>query len=460
MAHRMRTIARPNAIACCRDEKTGLDSCNPILEAISQSTALVEFTLDGTIVAANEKFRRLMGYGERELIGLHHRVLVDPADATTPAYTLLWERLRQGELMHAEFKRIARDGREIWLSASFNPVMGSSGKPRGVLKIATDITLQRQRASGYRNIVDAMSRSTALLEMNLDGTIIGANDLFLRLVGYDSFDIVGRHHRMFVDPAEAAAPAYVQFWENLRSGAFIRSEFRRITSDGSEIWLLASYNPVLDMAGRPYKILKIANDVTAAVHQRAWTAQLAVTDGLTGLTNRRAFNEALEREFRRAERSCTPVSLVMIDVDHFKKYNDRYGHQSGDDCLVAVARAIQGMARRPGDTAARYGGEEFAVILAETDGAGAVEFAEALRDAIQRGGIAHEDNAPSRVVTVSVGVASYPMAPEIAEPSPEKLLAIADKALYAAKRSGRNRVAKLETSSDTPADRAHADGPM
>ena len=411
-----------------------------ISDAITRSTALAELNLDGTIISANKNFCQVMGYAENELVGMQHRALVNPQDIDAPEYTLLWERLRSGEFTKAVCRRMASDGREVWLQATYSPVVRLPGQPMSILKIASNVTLERQRAQGYKDIFGALSRSTALLEMDLDGNIISANEIFLGIMGYSAFDVLGRHHRMFVDPAEAAAPGYAALWKRLRAGEFVRAEFRRFGADAREIWLLASYNPVTDAGNRPYKILKIASDITLSVQQRTQTALLAITDGLTALLNRRAFDDALEREFRRAERAEVPLSLVLVDVDNFKRYNDRYGHQAGDECLVAVARTIGRLARRAGDIAARYGGEEFAVILPSTDIAGAVEFAESLRRAIEMAGLVHEDNAPYEHLTVSAGVASSAMAAGVPEQAAKGLLQTADQALFAAKREGRNRV--------------------
>ena len=161
----------------------------------------------------------------------------------------------------------------------------------------------------------------------------------------------------------------------------------------------------------------------------------ALRDGLTGLANRRCFNEAIEREFRRAMRNGRPVSLIMVDIDHFKTFNDQYGHPAGDTCLRAISAAMQGVLRRPGDMAARFGGEEFAILLPETDVAGAVQIVGDMQAAIRRLAIPHEA-APLGVVTLSAGVASW--SPGRLTATPVWLVEAADAALYEAKALGRN----------------------
>jgi diguanylate cyclase (GGDEF)-like protein len=165
--------------------------------------------------------------------------------------------------------------------------------------------------------------------------------------------------------------------------------------------------------------------------------QLAFLDGLTGIPNRRKFEQHLQEEWRRTMRNNTPLSLLMIDVDHFKQFNDHYGHGVGDDCLRRIARAIADAGNRPGDLGARYGGEEFVFVLQNTDGPGATFFAERLRSAIVGLAIPHAHSTAGPVVTASIGAAT--LAPG-QKSSAHRLLDLADQALYAAKKAGRNRV--------------------
>lgn len=169
--------------------------------------------------------------------------------------------------------------------------------------------------------------------------------------------------------------------------------------------------------------------------------QLSFLDGLTGIANRRRFDEVLAREWRRCGRSRAPLSAIMIDVDHFKAYNDLCGHHAGDTCLRAIARLLAEQIRRPADLVARYGGEEFVCLLPETDSGGAASVAESLRTAVEREGIAHPQSSVGPHVTVSLGHAT--LIPSTDEP-PGRLLALADEFLYAAKKSGRNRAAGID----------------
>ncbi|WP_168735356.1 GGDEF domain-containing protein [Pseudothauera rhizosphaerae] len=174
-------------------------------------------------------------------------------------------------------------------------------------------------------------------------------------------------------------------------------------------------------------------------------ANLANTDGLTGIANRRRFDDLLEREAVRLQRTGEPLSLLLMDVDHFKAYNDTYGHLAGDECLKRVAEVFQAMLSRRSDLAARYGGEEFAAILTETDHRGALQVAEQIRTGVEALGIAHRSAATAPHVTVSLGVVTL----DGREPkTPAQAIALADRELYRAKREGRNRIAAWSGSGD------------
>jgi two-component system, chemotaxis family, response regulator WspR len=165
--------------------------------------------------------------------------------------------------------------------------------------------------------------------------------------------------------------------------------------------------------------------------------QLSSLDGLTGIANRRSFDTVIDREWRLAQRHQNPIALLLVDVDHFKLYNDHYGHQRGDECLRQIAASLRDGAQRPTDLAARYGGEEFAVLLPHTDGPGAAAVAEQLRQRVEALGLQHERSATAGHVTISVGAAACQ--PQVNQ-GPELLIAAADESLYNAKKAGRNRV--------------------
>ncbi len=239
-----------------------------IYQALDSVQAIIEFDLDGTVVSANENFLRIFGYDLKDVVGKHHRIFCESDYANSDAYTEFWRKLSQGEHHSAEFKRITKDGSEIWLQASYNPVLSKDGEPIRVVKFATDVTAAKLQNAEFEGKIQAIERAQAVIEFGLDGTVITANENFLRVFGYSLDEVVGKHHRIFCDPDYAASSAYREFWKNLASGEYDSAEFKRIAKDGSEIWLQASYNPIFDADGRPIKVVKFATDVTESKLQR------------------------------------------------------------------------------------------------------------------------------------------------------------------------------------------------
>ncbi len=239
------------------------------IEAINKSQAVIEFNLDGTIITANDNFLAAVGYTLDEIQGQHHRMFAEPEYAASAEYRLFWENLRRGEFDAGEYKRLGKNGREIWIQASYNPIFGSRGKPVKVVKYATDITAHKREYADFSGQIEAICKSQAVIEFKLDGTIITANDNFLATVGYSLDEIQGQHHRMFAEPEYAASAEYRQFWERLARGQYDAGEYKRLGRNGKEIWIQASYNPILDPDGKPFKVVKYATDITAQKREHA-----------------------------------------------------------------------------------------------------------------------------------------------------------------------------------------------
>ncbi len=240
-----------------------LKNLEAMANAISRVQAVIEFNLDGTIITANENFCGAIGYTESEIKGKHHRMFCDPAVANSLEYARFWEKLNRGEFDQGEYKRFGKGGKEIWIQASYNPVMDASGRPYKVVKFATDITARKLQNAEFESKLNAVSKTQAVIEFNLDGTIVEANQNFLATLGYTLEEIKGKHHRMFCEPEYANSYEYRGFWEKLNRGEFDSGEYKRIGKGGKEIWINASYNPVFDMSGRVTKVVKFATDVTA-----------------------------------------------------------------------------------------------------------------------------------------------------------------------------------------------------
>ena len=257
------------------------------VEAIGKSLAVIEFELDGTIRKANEKFLEAMGYGLDEIVGQHHRMFVDAETRNSQAYADFWKRLGRAEYEAGEYKRVAKGGREVWLQSSYNPILDLNGKPFKVVKYAQDITEQKLLNADYSGQIDAIGKSQAVIEFELDGTIIKANDLFCQTMGYDLDEIVGQHHRMFMDEATGKSDGYRRFWERLAEGEYEAGEYQRFAKGGREVWLQSSYNPILDLNGKPFKVVKYAADVTDQVKTRKDMSQIlrTVTRSAEGLSS-------------------------------------------------------------------------------------------------------------------------------------------------------------------------------
>ncbi|WP_148713791.1 methyl-accepting chemotaxis protein [Chitinolyticbacter meiyuanensis] len=233
-----------------------------VLDALDRSMAIIEFRPDGTVLTANANFLRTIGYTLAEIAGQHHRMFCQPDYAGSQEYSAFWRKLQQGEYVSGEFKRVKKDGSVIWLEASYNPVYDAAGQLARVVKFAQDITAHVVQAEEQANKIKAINRALAVIEFAPDGTILTANDNFLRTIGYRLDEIRGKHHRLFCDPGYAASAEYAAFWRRLNAGEFVTGLFERRGANGGTVWLEASYNPIIDGEGKVYKVIKFARDVT------------------------------------------------------------------------------------------------------------------------------------------------------------------------------------------------------
>ncbi len=236
-----------------------------VLDALDLSFAVIEFDVEGNILKANKNFCDLMGYSETELRGKHHRIFLDSDYAASSEYRAFWAKLRSGEFVCSEFTRIAKGGAEIFIRGNYNPIKNSAGKVLKIIKFANDITQTKLHGIDTGAKIDAISRAQATIEFKTDGTILSANENFLKALGYSATEIVGKHHSMFVDPAFASSPDYADMWRKLNAGEFVAGEFKRVGKGGRSVFIQASYNPVFDFKGQVIKVVKFATDVTDRV---------------------------------------------------------------------------------------------------------------------------------------------------------------------------------------------------
>ncbi|MEC8484533.1 MAG: methyl-accepting chemotaxis protein, partial [Pseudomonadota bacterium] len=245
------------------------------IEALSKSQAVIEFDLKGNILFANDNFLNAVGYPLDEIVGKHHSIFVDDTIRNSNEYREFWGKLGRGEFQAGEFPRITKQGKRIWIEASYNPIFDENGKPFKVVKFASDITAKKNQSADYASQLDAISNAQAVISFNLEGVIYDANSNFLNALGYSIDEVRGKHHSMFVDADFRQSEEYRDFWRRLKSGDHFVGRFPRVRKDGKTIWIQANYSPIRDALGNIYKVVKYATDITAQVEAEQ-QLQLAV----------------------------------------------------------------------------------------------------------------------------------------------------------------------------------------
>ncbi|MDR6601201.1 methyl-accepting chemotaxis protein [Achromobacter deleyi] len=334
------------------------------ISAIHRAQAVIEFDLEGHVLMANQNFLDTMGYSLDEVLGQHHRMFIDPDERESAEYLAFWQKLGQGAYDAGRYRRVCRDGRDVWLQASYNPIFDKRGRPVKVVKYATDITDQQQRQADTEGQLAAISKVQAIIEFELDGTIIRANDLFLNAVGYHASEVEGRHHSMFVRPEEARTAAYQEFWRKLRSGQHDTGQYLRIGKGGRQVWIEASYNPIFDAEGRPFKVVKYATDITKRF-TAAQTLRVAV-QGLTENAERASQANALALDASKvAEQGGKTVKGVVQTMGAITESSRRISEIIG--VMDGIAFQTNILALNAAVEAARAGthGKGFAVVAAE-----------------------------------------------------------------------------------------------
>lgn len=334
------------------------------IDAIHKSQAVIEFDLNGHILMANQNFLDTMGYALDEIQGQHHRMFIAPQERGSSQYAAFWERLGQGAHDSGRYRRIRKDGSDVWLQASYNPIFDKRGQPLKVIKYATDITEQQHRQADSEGQLAAISKVQAIIEFELDGTIVRANDLFLNAVGYRADEVLGRHHSMFVPADEARSTAYKDFWRRLRNGEHDTGQYMRLGKGGRQVWIEASYNPIFDAQGRPFKVVKFATDITKRF-TAAQTLQVAV-QGLTENAERaRQANSLAQDASRVAETGGDTMREVVATMEAITGSSRRISEIIG--VMDGIAFQTNILALNAAVEAARAGehGKGFAVVAAE-----------------------------------------------------------------------------------------------
>lgn len=334
------------------------------LAAIQAVQAVIEFDLEGHVLTANANFLHATGYRLEEIQGQHHRMFVDAATLHSSAYAQFWQRLGQGQHDAGRYRRVTKEGRELWLQASYNPIFDSHGKPFKVVKYATDITAQQLRDADAQGQLQAIVKVQAIIEFALDGTILHANELFLQAMGYALHEIVGKHHRIFVPAEEAQSASYQAFWHKLAHGQQDCGQYRRIGKHGRTVWIDASYNPILDASDQPFKVVKYATDITAR-YNAATTLRCAVEglgDSVQRSTHACSLAQQASEVAEAGGHTVRDVIQTMENISHSsRKIEDIVG------VVDSIAFQTNILALNAAVEAARAGeqGRGFAVVAGE-----------------------------------------------------------------------------------------------
>ena len=233
-----------------------------VIDAINATYCYVEYDTAGSVLKANNNFLKLFGYRSEEVAGKHQRTFVEAGYSNSQSYTQFWNELNGGKTYNDVYKRVAKDGRELWIQGVYAPVKDEMGRVVKFIEIGTDVTSQKLAAADAAGQIAAIGKAQAVIAFQMDGTVIDANENFLRAMGYTLDEIKGKHHSLFVDEAQRHGSEYKEFWANLNRGIYQTGEFKRIGKGGKEVWLQAAYNPILDLNGKPFKVVKYASDIT------------------------------------------------------------------------------------------------------------------------------------------------------------------------------------------------------
>ena len=311
-----------------------LTEANAKLAAISRSMAMIEFDRTGVILNANERFCQTMGYSVEEIRGKHHRLFCEEAYTHTDAYHQLWRDLARGEALSGTFMRLNKRGEQVWLEASYLPVLDSDHQVRSVIKVAADISARVHHEHENQSLIDAISRSMAVIEFTPQGQILNANDNFLRTVQYTREEIIGQHHSMFCHRSEVESPAYKAFWASLNRGEFHSHRFERKNKYGKTLFLEASYNPIFDTHGRLYKVVKFASDITEQVSTLRTAADSAHATSVQNDACARKGSQVVQQTVQIIEAMSHDLNQAAQSIDAVSKQSDIIG------AIVQTIRSI------------------------------------------------------------------------------------------------------------------------
>lgn len=397
--------------------------------------ALVVTGLDGIVQTASDSIERLCGVSPAHAVGRDLGVLLGEEGRTRLVDALA----RRGRASALEL-RIDRAGGTAWLRARASTIRDATGRRVGLAVLLAEATERRRGDDIMRALHHSIEHgSVAFILLDEKGDIFYVNRPFCELYGYAAHEMIGQSVMLLSGEPDPVAH-YAHAFGEARANGFWKGDDLRRHRDGT---LFHSSSTLTRVPGEEGGILcysEASRDNRDRVERVEHLTAISIRDAVTGIYNRRYFNDFLEKAWGRAVRERSSIAILIADVDHFKPYNDHYGHVQGDACLGRIAQAMSSAVRRPADALARFGGEEFAAVLGDTDLAGALHVADGLRAAVKALALPHESSPCADHVTVSVGVAAATPAGEGNDEGPLGLLRAADAALYRAKERGRDRV--------------------
>ena len=320
------------------DLQQTLTQQNGLLDAINRSMAVIEFDLDAVVLSANDNFLKTMGYRAEQAIGQPHRLFCTPEFGRSAQYSELWSRLKRGEFQSGTFERINSKGESVWLEASYNPIKDAAGHVVKVVKYAMDVTAKVQQESEANAKLQAIDRAMAVIEFNLDGSIITANQNFLTRMGYTLAELKGNHHRLFCTAELVNSSAYQDFWRRLNQGELFQGQFERVDKRGQTVWLEANYNPVYDASGRLCKVVKFASDVTARVEQHEQDARSASAAYHISVETRKVAEQGTQV----IQQAASEMREIAEDIAASSTLIAHLGERS--EQITAIVNTIRGIA--------------------------------------------------------------------------------------------------------------------
>ena len=402
--------------------------------------------LKGNITDVSEAFAQISGYTKKELIGKNHRI-VKHKDMPESLYKDLWETISKDQKWNAEVKNKTKDGDFYWVNVTIYPNYDENGEKKGYTAIKADITLKKQieellslsklSENKIQKYVELIDKNIITSSTDISGKINYVSEAFASISGYAKDELIGKNHRV-VKHEDNDPFIYENLWETISNNRIWHGIIKNKKKDGGFYWVEATIYPTFDDLGEKTGYTAVRIDIT----DKKKIEDMSIKDALTDIYNRRYFNEMMPKAINIAKRDKTYFSFVIIDIDFFKQYNDTYGHQSGDNVIIEVAKTLEKSLQRASDMCFRLGGEEFGAIFNALNPREAYNLADSVRKNIEDLKIEHKNSQASEYLTVSMGMVTANSFDDNSfnELLPDKLYKDADDLLYKAKENGRNRL--------------------